>query len=264
MGTIGFFDSGVGGLTVLEAARRQLENLSFYYLGDTKHCPYGDRPLAEVRQFALDAVHHLSEQGCDEIVMACNISSSIALEPAREQFPDQTFHGLINDDLVATVAERTRNGRVGVLATTGTVKSKFYPEQLEPAGVEVIQQACSPLVPMIETGHLDGPLVRQTLEPLLDPLRRQNVDTIILGCTHYPFLAPVMRELLEDHVELVDPGNVMARRLQRNYESSPEPPLEQTFAATGETTSIRTTLEEDLGYEDVTVREISTEGTVQS
>ena len=263
MGTIGFFDSGVGGLTVLEASRRRLDDLSFYYLGDTKHCPYGDRPLPEVRQFALNAVRFLTEQGCEEIVMACNISSSIALEPAREQFPDRTFHGLINDDLVQTVAERTRNGRVGVLATTGTVKSKFYPEQLEPAGVEVIQQACSPLVPMIEAGHLDGPLVRQTLEPLLDPLRRQNVDTIILGCTHYPFLAPVMRDLLEDHVDLVDPGQVMARRLETNYDSSRTENAQETFAATGETTSIRTTLEEDLGYEDVTVREVSTEGTVQ-
>ncbi len=264
MSTIGFFDSGVGGLTVLEASRRQLENLSFYYLGDTKHCPYGDRPLAEVRQFALEAVKFLTEQGCDEIVMACNISSSIAMKPAREQFPNQTFHGLINDDLVATVAERTRNGRVGILATTGTVKSKFYPEQLEPAGLEVIQQACSPLVPMIESGHLDGPLIRQTLEPLLDPLRRQDVDTIVLGCTHYPFLAPVMRDLLEDHVDLVDPGKVMARRLQRNHDNSTGSPVQQTFAATGETTSLRTTLREDLGYNNVKVREVSTEETVQS
>jgi glutamate racemase len=117
---------------------------------------------------------------------------------------------------------------------------------------------------MIEAGHLDGPLVRQTLKPLLDPLRRQNVDTVVLGCTHYPFLTPVMRDLLDDHVDIVDPGKIMGRRLQRNNENSPTPPVRRTFAATGETTSLRTTLTEDLGYNEVTVREVSTEGTVQS
>lgn len=262
MSTIGFFDSGVGGLTVLEASRRTIDNLSFYYLGDTKHCPYGDRPLPEVRQFALNAVGFLAEQGCREIVMACNISSSIALEPAREQFPDRTFHGLINDDLVEEVASRTSNGNVGVLATTGTVSSEFYPKQLEPAGLNVVQQACSPLVPMIEAGHHEGPLVRQTLEPLLAPLQQQNVDTVVLGCTHYPFHAPVIRELLGDDVELVDPGRVMARRL-RERDVGGEESDKQIFAASGEIESLKVTLEDDLGYDSVTVRDVTPEEAVR-
>ncbi|MFB6346996.1 MAG: glutamate racemase [bacterium] len=180
MEKVGFFDSGVGGLTVLEASRETISNLSYYYLGDTKHCPYGDRPLAEVRQFALNAVGFLREQDCSQIVMACNISSSIALKPARRQFPDLTIHGLINEDLVNHIKSVTDNGHVGVMATTGTVNSGFYPQQLEPAGLSVHQQACSPLVPMIEAGHHSGPLVRQTLEPLLSPLIKPTTKSTSL------------------------------------------------------------------------------------
>jgi glutamate racemase len=264
MSKIGFFDSGVGGLTVLEASRNLLPDLSFYYLGDTKHCPYGDRPLPEVRQFALNAVNHLSEVGCREVVMACNISSSIALEPAREQFPNLTFHGLINQDLVDEVASRSNNDTVGVLATTGTVNSGFYPKQLEPAGLEVVQQACSPLVPMIEAGHHQGPLVRQTLEPLLAPLERQGVDTVVLGCTHYPFHAPVIRELLDDEIEIVDPGQVMARRLRERNVMQSTDTTEQTFAASGEIESIKVTLQDDLGYDSVTVKDVTLEEAITS
>ncbi len=259
MAKIGFFDSGVGGLTVLEASRRRLPDLSFYYLGDTIHCPYGDRPLPEVRQFALNAINFLKERNCREVVMACNISSSIAVEPAREQFPEMTVHGLINADLVDEVSSRSNNGRIGVLATTGTVNSGFYPEMLQQAGLEVVQQTCSPLVPLIEAGHHEGPLVRQTLQPLLAPLQRQNVDTIILGCTHYPFHAPVIRELLEDDIGIVDPGRVMARRLSDRGVTDPGDTGDGTFAATGEIQSLKATLEEDLGHESVTVKDVTLE-----
>lgn len=256
-GKIGFFDSGVGGLTVLESAQGKIPRLSFYYLGDTKHCPYGDRPLTEVRQFALDAINFLRHQGCEEIVLACNISSSIALEPARKQYPEVTFHGLINDELVTETLSRTQNNRVGVLATSGTVKSGFYQERLEPAGIEVIQQACSPLVPMIEAGHHQGPLIRQTLEPLLAPILKQNCDTVILGCTHYPFLSDVIQNLLGDNVELVDPAVVMARRLGRTYSQDDGRAPEQHFAATGERQSLKVTLEQDLHYENVTIKNVT-------
>lgn len=257
MTQVGFFDSGVGGLTVLEAARERLSSLSYYYLGDTKHCPYGDRPLAEVRQFALNAVGFLREQGCSHVVMACNISSSIALEPARQQFEDLTLHGLINDDLVAEIRSVTDNGRVGVMATTGTVNSGFYPKQLEPAGLSVHQQACSPLVPMIEAGHHSGPLVRQTLEPLLSPLLKQNVDTIVLGCTHYPFLSGVIEDLIDEDVTLVDPGQVMARRLQQRLSSTNGTGSTGVYAATGETESLEEALRDNFGRSNVEIENVT-------
>lgn len=259
MSKIGFFDSGVGGLTVLNAAINKIAGFTFYYLGDTKHCPYGDRPLPEVRQLALNAVEFLTLQNCTDIVMACNISSSIALKPAREEFPKTRFHGLINDDLVKKVRSVTQNGRIGVMATTGTVNSRFYPETLQPAGLEVIQQACSPLVPMIEAGHHDGPLIRQTLEPLLAPLQRQDVDTIILGCTHYPFLSPVIRDLLDPNVTLVDPGVVMGRRLSQSYSGNSRDRVNGQFAATGEINSLKNTLEKDMDYENVNIESVNPE-----
>lgn len=259
MTTVGFFDSGVGGLTVLEASRERLDTLSHYYLGDTKHCPYGDRPLAEVRQFALNAVGFLKKQGCEHVVMACNISSSIALEPARQQFGDLILHGLINDDLVAEIKSVTENDRVGVMATTGTVNSGFYPKQLEPAGLSVHQQACSPLVPMIEAGHHSGPLVRQTLEPLLSPLRKQSVDTIVLGCTHYPFLSEVIEDLVDDHVTLVDPGEVMARRLDERLPSTNGTEPNEVYAATGETESLEEALRDNFNRKNVTIKKVTPE-----
>ncbi|MFB6226918.1 MAG: glutamate racemase [bacterium] len=257
MEKVGFFDSGVGGLTVLEASRETISNLSYYYLGDTKHCPYGDRPLAEVRQFALNAVGFLREQDCSQIVMACNISSSIALKPARRQFPDLTIHGLINEDLVNHIKSVTDNGHVGVMATTGTVNSGFYPQQLEPAGLSVHQQACSPLVPMIEAGHHSGPLVRQTLEPLLSPLIKQNVDTLVLGCTHYPFLTDVINDLTNNEINLVDPGRVMANRLKQSLSDSNGEKPAGTFAATGETESLKEALEHNFNRTNVTIEQVT-------
>lgn len=259
MKKVGFFDSGIGGLTVLEAARRDIDNLSFYYLGDTKHCPYGDRPLAEVRQFALNAVGFLQDQDCSHVVMACNISSSIALEPARKNFSDLTLHGLINDDLVDYVQSVSRNNTVGVMATTGTVNSEFYPQQLEPAGLSVHQQACSPLVPMIEAGHHSGPLVRQTLEPLVSPLLKKNVDTIVLGCTHYPFLKDVIEELIDDSITLVDPGQIMANRIERSLTDANGSRPSRTYAATGETESLSKALEQDYKYKNVEIEHVTPE-----
>lgn len=259
MSTVGFFDSGVGGLTVLEAARERLDAFRFHYLGDTVHCPYGDRPLEEVRGFALGAVDYLRDQGCDQVVMACNISSSVALEPARARFSDVRLHGLINEDLVRQVEATTRSGRVGVMATVGTVESGFYPERLGEAGLEVIQQPCSPLVPLIEAGHREGPLVEQTLEPLLDTLRGAGVDTVVLGCTHYPFLRPVIERQLGPEVSLVDPGRVMAERLARCVTPSNGSAVEGRYAVTGEAASLKDALYDSFNRPEASVRRLSVE-----
>lgn len=236
--TVGFFDSGVGGLTVLEAFREQVSDLSFHYLADTAHCPYGDRPLPEVKEFALASTEFLVERGCEAVVMACNISSSVALEAARRQFPEVDIYGLVNSPLARAVSEHSSTGNVGVLATSGTVKSGRYREQLETVGLDVTQQACSPLVPLIESGHLSGPLVRQTLEPLLEPLKEAEVDTVVLGCTHYPFLAPVLADLLPAEVELVDPAETLADRLAPELSVAPGADDPACYWASGEQESL--------------------------
>lgn len=248
MKPLGFFDSGVGGLTVLGAVQDRIPNLSFHYFGDTAHCPYGDRPLDEVKQYALNAVDFLVDKGCDRVVMACNISSSVALEEARESFPNTEIHGLINDTLVNYVQHVTENNRVGVLATTGTVNSGRYRDALEKRGLHVVQQACSPLVPLIESGQLAGETVQNTLEPLLAPLVEAEVDTVVLGCTHYPFLAPAMKKQLGPGVTIVDPGKVLADDLFGDAgTSNGEGPVQQ-FHASGKTDSMKRTLNDIMNW----------------
>ncbi len=233
---VGFFDSGVGGLTVLQAFREKQPDLSFHYFADTAHCPYGDRPLEEVKGFALNAVEFLRDKKCYKIIMACNISSSVALQEAQEKFPGVETYGLVNDELAREVDNISTSGRVGVLATSGTVRSNSYHDVLTAQGLKVIQQACSPLVPLIESGHLEGPLVRQTLQPLLAPLLEFEVDTIVLGCTHYPFLEAVIDDLTGG-VEIVDPGRILAARLAASLQTQAETP-ENCYWASGETESL--------------------------
>lgn len=244
---VGFFDSGVGGLTVLGSTRRIHPELSFCYFGDTAHCPYGDRPLEEVRQFALEAVNLLVSRECDPIVMACNISSSIALEEARRRHPDREIFGLINHNLVREISSRSR-GVVGVMATAGTVKSMRYTEVLEEAGLTVYQQACSPLVPLVEEGHTAGEIVINTLEPLVEPLLKQNVDTIVLGCTHYPLLRSSLRDLIPDAVEIIDPGRVMGYWLSEKLPSPNGTKPDQRFLVSGESESVKQALVENFQF----------------
>ncbi|MFB6356346.1 MAG: glutamate racemase [bacterium] len=241
--TYGFFDSGVGGLTVLRSFQRIRGDIDFVYFGDTEHCPYGDRPLSEVREFAMRAVSFLKQQGCDKIVMACNISSSVALEPARSRFPSLEIEGLINDRMAQFVRDQSDNGIIGVLATQGTVDSGRYKEALETSDVRVVQQACSPLVPLVETGQCSGDLVQSTLEPLTAPLIKENVDTVVLGCTHYPFLAEAIANQFSDHVTIVDPGRILARTNHEDISVSNGSENRAEFFVSGESDSMRTMLD---------------------
>jgi glutamate racemase len=237
------FDSGVGGLTVLKAFLDRNPGMPFVYLGDTAHCPYGDRPLDEVRELAMNAIQTLVRRDCDRIVFACNISSSVALDAAQNRFPDHSMHGLLTEALAREVRLRSSSGRVGVLATTGTVRSGRYRTILEGEGLSVRQKACPQLVPLIEAGRTSGPIVRQTLDPLLEPLLEFGADTFVLGCTHYPLISDSIRELIPEHVSLVDPGRVLADSvpLRNNGTSSPS----RDLLVTGSSGSLQTFLNRD-------------------
>lgn len=257
---VGFFDSGVGGLTVLRGFLQRYPDLSFVYLGDTAHCPYGDRPLAEVTELATEAVDWLIAEGCGPIMFACNISSSVALEPIRDRYPDHETKGLLNDDLARRIRNGSTNNRVGVIATTGTVESGRYRELLEPHGLTVEQQACPQLVPLVESGRTSGSIVRQTLEPLLDPLLDSGIDTLVLGCTHYPFLLEPLNQLLPASVRVVDPGRVLGETTTLAGNGSR--PKRREVRATGSTESLLEVLERDnsfqikwLGSEPVSTRD---------
>ena len=213
---IAVFDSGVGGLTVLSEVRRRLPGESTVYLGDNARTPYGPRPAEDVRRFTLECVAWLLRQDPKVLVLACNTATAQALPQVRAAAPIPVL-GVVRPGAVAA-ASATRSGHVGVVATAGTVASRAYPEAIEEAEprVSVSQQACPDLVPLVEAGELTGPRVDDTVRAYLDALRSQQpaLDTLLLGCTHYPLLRPVFERLLGPSVRVVDSAFTTALALE--------------------------------------------------
>ena len=216
---VGIFDSGVGGLSVLRAIRAELPTERLIYLADQGHVPYGPRPLEEVRAFSRAISHFLIQQGAKIIVVACNTASAAALHYLRQEFPDLPFVGM--EPAVKPAAEHTHSGRVGVLATPATFQGKLYASVVErfAHGVEIYQDTCPGLVEQIEAGNLDDPTTRAILEDALTPMLRQGIDTVVLGCTHYPFVIPLIQEIVGPGVRVIDPAPAIARQVQRVLKS---------------------------------------------
>jgi glutamate racemase len=217
--TIGIFDSGVGGLSVLREIRKQMPDADLIYFGDQGHVPYGPRPLEEVRAFSVEITRFLLAQGADVIVVACNTASAAALHYLRKTFPDILFVGM--EPAVKPAAEHTRTGVVGVLATPATFQGALYASVVErfAQGVIVLQDTCPGLVLEIEQGNLEGAETRAILEKALRPMIDQQIDTVVLGCTHYPFVIPLIEEIVGDQVRVIDPAPAVAKQSARLIES---------------------------------------------
>ena len=214
-GSIGIFDSGVGGLSVLRAVRAQSPQEDLLYLADQIHVPYGPRPLAEVRQFSQAITRFLLDQGAKLIVVACNTASAAALHSLRETFPEVPFVGM--EPAVKPAAENTETGVVGVLATPATFQGELYASVVErfASGVMLLQNTCAGLVEQIEAGNLDGKETAIILERAIKPMLAANIDTIVLGCTHYPFVIPLIKEIAGPDVRVIDPAPAIARQVGR-------------------------------------------------
>ncbi len=212
---IGVFDSGVGGLSVLRAIREQLPAEDVLYLADQAHVPYGPRSMAEVRDFAEGITRFLLAQGAKLIVVACNTASAAALYYLRETFPEIPFVGM--EPAVKPAAEHTDSGVVGVLATPATFQGALYASVIErfAKGVKILQHTCPGLVQQIERGDLDSPQTRAILETALRPMLERGMDTVVLGCTHYPFVIPVIQSIVGDGVRVIDPAPAVARQVGR-------------------------------------------------
>ena len=212
---IGFFDSGVGGLTVLREVMRRLPNESTIYLGDNARAPYGPRSDDEVRRFSAECLDELAARDVKAIVVACNTSSAIALPELRLRY-DRPLLGVVRPGATAA-ALATRNQRVGVIATQATVRSRAYFQAIkeEDPFVQVVEHATPRLVPLVEAGQLDGPLVeevvRDSIAPILDA--EHGIDTLLLGCTHYPLLAPVIRSIIGSDIAVIDSASATASAL---------------------------------------------------
>jgi len=213
IGAIGVFDSGVGGLSVLRHIRLTLSNERLIYIADSGHVPYGDKSSSYIKQRSLALTCFLISQGADAIVVACNTATAAAVASLRSQFSIPII-GM--EPALKPAATATRCGVAGVLATVGTLESARFAALLSRyAGeVEIITQGCPGLVEQIERSDLTGYETRELVERYTAPLLARGADTLILGCTHYSFLAPLIREVVGADIVLVDTGEAVARQLE--------------------------------------------------
>lgn len=218
MGAIGVFDSGVGGLSVLQHIRQQFPNERLIYVADSGHVPYGGKSADYIAQRAHALTRFLVSQGADAIVIACNTATAAAVTSLREQF-NIPIVGM--EPAVKPAVAATRSGVVGVLATIGTLESARFAALLEryAGAVEIVTQGCPGLVEQVEQGELDSLRTRELVERYTSPLLVRGADTLILGCTHYPFLAPLIRDVVGTNITLIDTGAAVARQLLHRIET---------------------------------------------
>ena len=208
---IGIFDSGVGGLTVARAILDQLPNESTIYIGDTARGPYGPRPLAEVRDFALETIDFLVDQGVKAVVIACNTASAAMLRDARERYSIPVIE--VIQPAVRRAVAATRSGRVGVIGTATTIESRAYLDAFAAAPqIEITDVACPRFVEFVERGETSGAKITEIAREYLQPIIDADVDTLVLGCTHYPLLTGVISYLVGNGVSLVSSAEETAKR----------------------------------------------------
>jgi glutamate racemase len=218
--TLGVFDSGIGGLTVVRHLRRLLPEWDIVYFGDTARVPYGTKSDATVRRFAGEAARFLTQFGVSHLVVACNTVSAVAIRSLAREFQNLPVNGVILPGADAAV-KATRSGRIGVIGTRATIASGAYENAIAAAArlagttTRVFAMPCPLLVPLAEEGLAGSRAAREVLRDYLAPLRARRIDTLILGCTHYPPFKPAIRSILGRRVTLIDSGEATARRLAR-------------------------------------------------
>ena len=256
---IGIFDSGVGGLTVARAIIDQLPNESTIYIGDTARGPYGPRKLAEVREFSLEILDFLVKRGCKAIVIACNTASSAMLRDARERYSIPVI------EVIQPAARRavaaTRSGKVGVIGTNATIDSKSYIDAFAAAPhLEITSMACPRFVEYVERGETTGAEITAIAREYLKPMQDAKIDTLVLGCTHYPLLTGVISYVMGENVTLVSSAEETAKNLYRVLvennllrEATNTPPTHE-FLATGDSHQFENLARRFLGPEVTKVK----------
>lgn len=238
--TIGVFDSGVGGLSVLHHIRAALPEADLIYVADSGHVPYGDKSPAYIESRSMALTRFLLGQGAEAIVIACNTATAAAALPLRKQFSKIPFIGM--EPAIKPAVAATKSDVVGVLATVGTLESARFAALLEKyaGSVKIVTQGCPGLVEVVERGDLRSMEARRLVERYTAPLLAAGADTFILGCTHYPFLAPLIREVAGDGISLIDTGAAVARELKRRVDTELPPRVKlgvtgsETFHSSGD------------------------------
>jgi len=215
---IGILDSGVGGLTVLQAVITELPHESVVYIGDSLNIPYGAKSADEIYNLAKELIEFLLSKKVKLIVIACNTITVCCLDRLRSEYPDVPIVGAV--PVVKTAAAVSENKRIGILSTTQTAQSDYQKHLIEEFanGCDVLNYGTDELVPLIEKGLLGGPKLKTVLQKVLLPFQKEDVDTIALGCTHFPLVRKQMQEILGPHVQLLDSGGAIARQVRRVLE----------------------------------------------
>lgn len=218
MATIGVFDSGIGGLTILSEALRQAPSHHYVYLADSANAPYGEKSSDWVATRSLDLCHWLVREGCQALIIACNTATAEAIAHIRHEMPAIPIIGI--EPGVKPAVHKSQNHKIGVLATQNTLKSGKFKALLEDLDQDckLITQAGLGLVPLIESGGLNAPETKVLLREHLAPMQAAEIDTLVLGCTHYPFLAPLIKKILGPEVEIIDTSEAVVKQLCRKLE----------------------------------------------
>ena len=213
---IGVFDSGLGGLTVVRAMTEVIKGAEIFYIADTKNAPYGEKTTEQILQYSLNITQYLiAKHQIDTLIVACNTATSAAIRYLREQYPSLIIIG--TEPGIKPAIEQTRTGKVGVLATPDTLKGDKYQDLVNELAIQkdvtLFEQACPGLVEQIENGETHTPKTKEMLESWLHPMRENGVDTIVLGCTHYPLVSEVIEHVMQRRLNLIHTGEAIAKRL---------------------------------------------------
>jgi len=227
-GPIGVFDSGFGGLAILKEIVKRLPQYNYLYLGDTARTPYGSRSQEVIYNFTKQAVDFLFKKGCPLVILACNTASSEALRKIqqgylRSNYPERRVLGVVIPAAEAA-KETTKNNRVGVIATEGTVNSGSFEREVKKLNpkIKVFQQGCPLLVPIIEAGEQNSKIADLALQKYLKPLLAKKIDTLILGCTHYGILEQQIKKIVGKNIQVISEGKVVAQKLEHYLKRHPE------------------------------------------
>ncbi len=209
---IGVFDSGAGGLTILSTLMQELPDEQYIYFGDTAHCPYGTRSDTDIADLSIQISRFLIERGVKLIIVACNTATQAAIATLRATFPSTLFIGVV--PAVKPAARATKKGRIGIAATNQAAKALYLRQLIDEfaEGIQAYAVGCPELVTLVERGELDGPFVEKTVRQALQPVLEQDVDVIVLGCTHFPALRNVIERVVGNSVQIIDSGSAIARR----------------------------------------------------
>jgi glutamate racemase len=251
---VGIFDSGIGGLSVLREIHNMLPFQPIYYIADQAHVPYGKRQMSEIRDFAFAITDFLTAMGAQVIVVACNTASAAALKELRKEYPQLTFIGM--EPAVKPATQITHSGIVGVLATPTTFQGKLYHTLVEKFArdVKILTHTCPGLVEAIESGEIATQSTRLILQRALLPMIEKGADTIVLGCTHFPFVIPMIKDIVGPDIAVIDPSPAIAKRVSfllselnliKRYSSKSE----IVFSSTGKPESFKRTIYSLIGID---------------